>query len=78
MMLAVLLNLFFLYFEQVNSQRTPYLSFRGVLLPNNSYVEISSIEQSSFTALSFKTAVIHHWVNVETGSSRMKVESYPP
>ena len=53
--LAVLLNLFFLYFVQVNPQRTPYLSLRGVLLANNSYVEFSSIEQSSFTALRCNT-----------------------
>ena len=55
MILAVLLNLNFLFFGEVNPQRTPYLSLRGHLLANNSYVEFSRVEQSSFTALSCNT-----------------------
>ena len=55
MILAVLLNLFFLYFVQVNSQRTPYLSLRGHLLANNSYVEFSRVKNGSYTALRCNT-----------------------
>ena len=55
MILAVLLNLNFLFFGEVNPQRTPLLSLRGHLLANNSYVEFSRVEQSSFTALRCNT-----------------------
>ena len=56
MILAVLLNLFVLFFVEVNPQRTtPYLSFRGVPLANNSYVEFSRVKNSSFTALRCNT-----------------------
>ena len=55
MILAVLLNLYFLFFGEVNPQRTLYLSLWGHLVANHSYVEFSRIEQSSFTALRCNT-----------------------
>ena len=55
MILAVLLNLYFLFFGEVNPQRTPYLSLRGHLLANNSYVEFSRVKNGSFSVLRCNT-----------------------